>query len=147
VVYVEALLYLTHIVGHFLLDVFIEVTSNLIPICQRGYYVDSCEVCQSLITVGIALEHCVFLCYILNTDPTGNVINSDKFCDAHIPNTNDFTIYAKVVNNRFSTTREENMLPEEAQAKIYVTLKASQKSHWLDFYGKHGCLHHQHELQ
>ena len=36
-----------------------EVTANLIPICQRGYYVDSCEVCQSVITVGIPLEHCV----------------------------------------------------------------------------------------
>jgi hypothetical protein len=54
-------------------------------------------------------------------------MNSEKFCDAHIPNTNDFTVCAKVVNKRFSARREENMLTEEAHAKIYVTLKASQK--------------------
>jgi hypothetical protein len=60
-VYVEALLYLTHIIGHFLWMSLLEGIANLILICQRGYYVDSCEVCQSLITVGIPLEHCVFL--------------------------------------------------------------------------------------
>jgi hypothetical protein len=38
-----------------------EGPANLIPICQRRYYVDSCEVCQSLVTVGIPLEHYVFL--------------------------------------------------------------------------------------
>jgi hypothetical protein len=64
--------------------------------------------------VGIPLEHCVL--YILNTDPTGSVINSDKFCVAHIPDTNDFKIYAKVVNNGFDTRQEENMLTEEAKA-------------------------------
>jgi len=51
----------------------------------------------------------------------------------HIFQTNSFTVYAKVVNNRFSARWEENMLTEEAQAKIYVTLKASQKKSlaWL----------------